>query len=180
MSVRLIGVRSVGRDARAGHRQAPVSGRTPPTADEHLFDSSRHAGVAHGPNGQAYRGEHPADPADNGVSDARDGDNPESLSRRCASTPQAAACTASSWRSGALCAVVPGFRCGSASNWRPRAPSADGARLDLNVQPGIARCRTLRRRVRADVTRSCCAPAAVPTSKSLAGRELRILSMEVS
>jgi hydrogenase nickel incorporation protein HypA/HybF len=56
---------------------------------------------------------------------------------------------------------------------------ADGARLDLNVQPGSARCRTCGETFDlADLILLCpCGSADVEVT---AGRELKILSMEVS
>jgi hydrogenase nickel incorporation protein HypA/HybF len=56
---------------------------------------------------------------------------------------------------------------------------ADGARLDLDVQPGSARCRTCGDEfVLPDLILLC--PCGSADVEVLAGRDLRILSMEVS
>jgi hydrogenase nickel incorporation protein HypA/HybF len=79
---------------------------------------------------------------------------------------------------GALCAVVPDsmqfcFELATAGT------VADGARLDVNVQPGAARCRTCGQSfVLPDLILLCpCGSADVDV---VAGRDLKILSMEVS
>ena len=56
---------------------------------------------------------------------------------------------------------------------------ADGARLDLNVQPGSARCRSCGDSFELhDLILLC--PCGSADVEVLAGRDLRILSMEVS
>jgi hydrogenase nickel incorporation protein HypA/HybF len=79
---------------------------------------------------------------------------------------------------GALCAVVPDsmqFCFGLAAE----GTVADGARLDLDVQPGAARCRTCGAEFDlTDLILLC--PCGSADVEVLAGRELRILSMEVS
>jgi hydrogenase nickel incorporation protein HypA/HybF len=79
---------------------------------------------------------------------------------------------------GALCAVVPDsmhFCFGLAAE----GTVADGARLDLDVEPGSARCRTCGEEfVLPDLILLC--PCGSADVEVLAGRELRILSMEVS
>lgn len=79
---------------------------------------------------------------------------------------------------GALCAVVPDsmqFCFGLAAE----GTVADGATLDLDVRPATARCRSCEQEfVLADPILLCrCGSADVEV---LAGRELKILSMEVS
>jgi len=79
---------------------------------------------------------------------------------------------------GALCAVVPDsmqFCFGLAT----QGTIADGARLDIDIRPGSARCRTCG----ADFALSdpiLLCPCGSADVEVLAGRELRILSMEVS
>ena len=79
---------------------------------------------------------------------------------------------------GALCAVVPDsmqFCFGLATE----GTVADGARLDLDVQPGCARCRTCGAEFRLNDPILLCACGSADV-EVLAGRDLRILSMEVS
>jgi hydrogenase nickel incorporation protein HypA/HybF len=79
---------------------------------------------------------------------------------------------------GALCAVVPDsmqfcFELATAGT------VADGARLDVNVQPGAARCRTCGQTfVLPDLILLC--PCGSADVEVVAGRDLKILSMEVS
>jgi hydrogenase nickel incorporation protein HypA/HybF len=79
---------------------------------------------------------------------------------------------------GALCAVVPDSMqfCFELAT---QGTAADGARLDLDVQPGMARCRTCADEFELpDPILLChCGSADVEV---LAGRDLKILSMEVS
>jgi hydrogenase nickel incorporation protein HypA/HybF len=79
---------------------------------------------------------------------------------------------------GALCAVVPDSMqfCFELAT---EGTVADGARLDLNVQAGTARCRTCGSQFQLpDLILLCaCGSADVEV---LTGRELKILSMEVS
>jgi hydrogenase nickel incorporation protein HypA/HybF len=79
---------------------------------------------------------------------------------------------------GALCAVVPDsmqFCFGLATE----GTVADGARLDLDVRPGSARCRTCGEKFAlADPILLC--PCGSADVEVLAGKELKILSMEVS
>jgi hydrogenase nickel incorporation protein HypA/HybF len=56
---------------------------------------------------------------------------------------------------------------------------ADGARLDLDVRPGSAQCRTCGERFELHDFILLC-PCGSADVEVLAGRELRILSMEVS
>ena len=79
---------------------------------------------------------------------------------------------------GALCAVVPDSMqfCFELAT---EGTVADGARLDIDVEPGTARCRSCG----ADFTLPDLIPLCPCGSADveiLAGRELRILSMEVS
>jgi hydrogenase nickel incorporation protein HypA/HybF len=79
---------------------------------------------------------------------------------------------------GALCAVVPDsvqFCFGLATE----GTVADGARLDLDVRPGSARCRSCGREFALDDLISLCRCGSADV-EVLAGRELKILSMEVS
>jgi hydrogenase nickel incorporation protein HypA/HybF len=79
---------------------------------------------------------------------------------------------------GALCAVVPDsmqFCFGLVTE----GTVADGARLDLDVRPGSAHCRSCGREFRLDDPILLC-PCGSADVEVLAGRELRILSMEVS
>jgi hydrogenase nickel incorporation protein HypA/HybF len=79
---------------------------------------------------------------------------------------------------GALCAVVPDAMqfCFELAT---EGTVADGARLDLNVQPGTALCRTCGTNFELhDLILLC--PCGSADVEVLAGRDLRILSMEVS
>lgn len=79
---------------------------------------------------------------------------------------------------GALCAVVPDSMqfCFELAT---EGTLADGARLDLNVQPGAARCRTCENQFElCDLILLC--PCGSADVEVLAGRDLKILSMEVS
>lgn len=79
---------------------------------------------------------------------------------------------------GALCAVVPGsmqfcFELATAGT------IADGARLDVNVQPGAGCCRTCGQSFALpDLILLC--PCGSADVEVVAGRDLKILSMEVS
>lgn len=79
---------------------------------------------------------------------------------------------------GALCAVVPDsmqFCFGLATE----GTVAAGARLDVDVQPGRARCRTCGGEFGlSDLILLC--PCGSPDVDVLTGRDMRILSMEVS
>jgi hydrogenase nickel incorporation protein HypA/HybF len=79
---------------------------------------------------------------------------------------------------GALCAVVPDSMqfCFELAT---QGTVADGARLDVDLTPGTARCRTCQREFELpDLVLLCrCGSADVEV---MAGRDLRILSMEVS
>jgi hydrogenase nickel incorporation protein HypA/HybF len=79
---------------------------------------------------------------------------------------------------GALCAVVPDamtFCFGLAAE----GTVADGARLDLDVQPGSARCHACGQDFAlSDLILLC--PCGSADVEVLAGRDLRIVSMEVS
>ncbi|HET6731544.1 hydrogenase maturation nickel metallochaperone HypA [Mycobacterium sp.] len=79
---------------------------------------------------------------------------------------------------GALCAVVPDSML-FCFELAAEGTVADGARLDLNLQPGAARCRTCGQRFELrDLILLCpCGSADVEVT---AGRDLKILSMEVS
>jgi hydrogenase nickel incorporation protein HypA/HybF len=79
---------------------------------------------------------------------------------------------------GALCAVVPDsmmfcFELATAGT------VADGARLDLDVQPGAARCRTCNQTFTLPDPILLC-PCGSADVDVVAGRDLKILSMEVS
>ncbi|MCW2651721.1 MAG: hydrogenase nickel incorporation protein HypA/HybF [Mycobacterium sp.] len=79
---------------------------------------------------------------------------------------------------GALCGVVPDSMqfCFELAT---EGTVADGAHLDLDVQPGSARCRSCGADfVLPDLILLC--PCGSADVEVLAGRELRILSMEVS
>ncbi len=79
---------------------------------------------------------------------------------------------------GALCAVVPDSMqfCFELAT---EGTVADGARLDLDVQPGVAHCRTCGREFQlADLILLC--PCGSADVEVLAGRDMKILSMEVS
>jgi hydrogenase nickel incorporation protein HypA/HybF len=79
---------------------------------------------------------------------------------------------------GALCGVVPDameFCFGLATE----GTIADGASLDLDIQPGSARCRTCGHEfAMSDLILLC--PCGSADVEVLAGRDLKILSMEVS
>jgi hydrogenase nickel incorporation protein HypA/HybF len=79
---------------------------------------------------------------------------------------------------GALCAIVPDamqFCFGLATE----GTVAEGALLDLNIQPGSARCRACGEQfVLPDLILLC--PCGSADVEVLAGRQLKILSMEVS
>ncbi|MGV0716790.1 hydrogenase maturation nickel metallochaperone HypA [Mycolicibacterium sp. XJ662] len=79
---------------------------------------------------------------------------------------------------GALCAVVPDAMqfCFELAT---EGTLADGARLDLDVQPGSARCRACGETfVLPDLILLC--PCGSADVEVVAGRDLKILSMEVS
>ncbi|BBZ61235.1 hydrogenase nickel incorporation protein HypA [Mycolicibacterium monacense] len=79
---------------------------------------------------------------------------------------------------GALCAVVPDAMrfCFELAT---EGTAADGARLDLDVRPGLARCRTCDTDFElTDLILLC--PCGSADVEVRAGRDLRILSMEVS
>jgi hydrogenase nickel incorporation protein HypA/HybF len=79
---------------------------------------------------------------------------------------------------GALCAVVPDAMqfCFELAT---EGTLADGARLELNVQPGSARCRSCGETFALpDLILLC--PCGSADVEVLTGRDLRILSMEVS
>ena len=79
---------------------------------------------------------------------------------------------------GALCAVVPDAMqfCFELAT---EGTVADGARLDLDVRPGAARCRSCGEHFELpDLILLC--PCGSADVEVLAGRELRIMSMEVS
>ncbi|MDY6871499.1 MAG: hydrogenase maturation nickel metallochaperone HypA [Actinomycetota bacterium] len=79
---------------------------------------------------------------------------------------------------GALCAVVPDAMrfCFELAT---EGTIADGARLDLDVRPGLARCRTCDTDFElTDLILLC--PCGSADVEVRAGRDLRILSMEVS
>jgi hydrogenase nickel incorporation protein HypA/HybF len=79
---------------------------------------------------------------------------------------------------GALCAIVPDAM-QFCFELAVEGTVADGAQLDLNIQPGLARCRTCGETFELpDMILLCpCGSADVEVT---AGRDLRILSMEVS
>lgn len=79
---------------------------------------------------------------------------------------------------GALCALVPDSMqfCFELAT---TGTSADGARLQVNVEPGAARCRTCGERFALpDLILLC--PCGSADVEVVAGRDLKILSMEVS
>ncbi|MGE2713536.1 hydrogenase maturation nickel metallochaperone HypA [Mycolicibacterium litorale] len=79
---------------------------------------------------------------------------------------------------GALCAVVPDAML-FCFDLAAEGTVADGARLDLDVRPGLARCRTCGAEFTLpDLILLC--PCGSADVEVLAGRDLRILSMEVS
>lgn len=79
---------------------------------------------------------------------------------------------------GALCAVVPDAMqfCFELAT---EGTVANGARLDLDVQPGAARCRTCDQRFEVNDLILLC-PCGSADVEVIAGRDLKILSMEVS
>jgi hydrogenase nickel incorporation protein HypA/HybF len=79
---------------------------------------------------------------------------------------------------GELCAVVPDSML-FCFELATQGTVADGAFLDLDMQPGAARCRTCQRTFDLhDLILLC--PCGSADVEVLAGRDLRILSMEVS
>ena len=85
---------------------------------------------------------------------------------------------ASRWRS-VRCARSFPTLCSSASSWPPRAPWPTVPAWISNVQPGAARCRSCGEHFElTDLILLC--PCGSADVEVLAGRELRILSMEVS
>ena len=79
---------------------------------------------------------------------------------------------------GALCAVVPDAMqfCFELAT---EGTVADGARLDVTIEPGSARCRSCAHTFEmTDLILLC--PCGSADVEVLAGRDLRILSMEVS
>lgn len=79
---------------------------------------------------------------------------------------------------GALCGVVPDSM-QFCFELAAEGTVANGARLDLDVQPGTARCRSCGDEfVLPDLILLC--PCGSADVEVLAGRDLRILSMEVS
>jgi hydrogenase nickel incorporation protein HypA/HybF len=79
---------------------------------------------------------------------------------------------------GALCAIVPAameFCFGLATE----GTVADGAALDLNIRQGAARCRSCTARFVLDDPILLC-PCGSADVEVLEGRDMRILSMEVS
>jgi hydrogenase nickel incorporation protein HypA/HybF len=79
---------------------------------------------------------------------------------------------------GALCAVVPDSMrfCFELAT---EGTLADGARLELDLQPGTARCRTCSSEFQLpDLILLC--PCGSADVEVMTGRDLRILSMEVS
>jgi hydrogenase nickel incorporation protein HypA/HybF len=79
---------------------------------------------------------------------------------------------------GALCAIVPDAMqfCFQLAT---EGTVADGARLDLDVLPGSARCRSCGQEFQLDDPFLLCSCGSAD-AEVLAGRELKILSMEVS
>jgi hydrogenase nickel incorporation protein HypA/HybF len=79
---------------------------------------------------------------------------------------------------GALCAVVPDSMhfCFELAT---EGTLADGARLDLNVQPGAAHCRTCNTQFELHDFILLC-PCGSADVEVVSGRDLKILSMEVS
>jgi len=79
---------------------------------------------------------------------------------------------------GALCAVVP-HAMEFCFELATQGTVADGARLDVDLRPGVARCRTCGSDFElGDLILLC--PCGSADVEVLAGRDLRILSMEVS
>ncbi|AKS34754.1 hydrogenase maturation nickel metallochaperone HypA [Mycolicibacterium goodii] len=79
---------------------------------------------------------------------------------------------------GALCAVVPDSML-FCFDLITEGTAADGARLDLDIRPGAARCRTCGAEFTLDDPILLC-PCGSADVEVTAGNELRILSMEVS
>ena len=79
---------------------------------------------------------------------------------------------------GALCAVVP-ESLAFCFDLATAGTVADGARLDLDLMPGCGRCRTCAAEFDVDDLILLC-PCGSADVEVLAGRELKILSMEVS
>jgi hydrogenase nickel incorporation protein HypA/HybF len=79
---------------------------------------------------------------------------------------------------GALCAVVPDSMqfCFELAT---EGTAADGAQLELSVHPGMARCRTCATEFELHDPILLC-PCGSADVEVLAGRDLKILSMEVS
>ena len=79
---------------------------------------------------------------------------------------------------GALCAVVPDSMqfCFELAT---EGTAADGARLELNVHPGMAHCRTCANEFELHDPILLC-PCGSADVEVVAGRDLKILSMEVS
>jgi hydrogenase nickel incorporation protein HypA/HybF len=79
---------------------------------------------------------------------------------------------------GALCAIVPDAML-FCFELATEGTVAGGARLDLDVRPGLARCRTCETDFElTDLILLC--PCGSADVEVLAGRDMRILSMEVS
>ena len=79
---------------------------------------------------------------------------------------------------GALCAVVPDAMT-FCFELATEGTVADGARLDVDILPGAARCRSCGARFELSDPILLC-PCGSADVEVLAGRDLRILSMEVS
>ncbi|HZQ33178.1 MAG TPA: hydrogenase maturation nickel metallochaperone HypA [Mycobacterium sp.] len=79
---------------------------------------------------------------------------------------------------GALCAVVPDAM-RFCFDLAAEGTSADGARLELDVEPGSARCRTCRTEFALSDPILLCACGSADV-EVLSGRDLRILTMEVA
>jgi hydrogenase nickel incorporation protein HypA/HybF len=79
---------------------------------------------------------------------------------------------------GALCAVVPDAMT-FCFDLATEGTVADGARLDVDIRPGAARCRSCGAHFELTDPILLC-PCGSADVEVLAGRDLRILSMEVS
>jgi len=79
---------------------------------------------------------------------------------------------------GALCAVVPDAMA-FCFELATEGTVAAGARLELDLRPGVARCRTCAADFELDTPILLC-PCGSADIEVLGGRDLRILSMEVS
>ncbi len=79
---------------------------------------------------------------------------------------------------GALCAVVPDAMT-FCFDLATEGTVADGARLDLDIRPGTARCRSCAAHFELTDPILLC-PCGSADVEVLAGRDLKILSMEVS